>query len=40
MTGAVSCKYRATRVEAGLNTSTVTLRAVGGDETEVSKLRQ
>jgi hypothetical protein len=29
-----------TRVEAGSNTSTVTLRVVGGGEKEVSKLRQ
>jgi hypothetical protein len=29
-----------TRVEAGSNTSTVTLRLVGGDEKEVSNLRQ
>jgi hypothetical protein len=29
-----------TRVEAGSNTSTVTLRVVGGDEKEVSNLRQ
>jgi hypothetical protein len=29
-----------TRVEAGSNTSTVTLRVVGGDEMEVSNLRQ
>jgi hypothetical protein len=28
------------RVEAGSNTSTVTLRVVGGDEKEVSNLRQ
>jgi hypothetical protein len=27
-------------VEAGSNTSTVTLRVVGGDEKEVSNLRQ
>jgi hypothetical protein len=31
---------RATRVEAGSNTSTVTLRVAGGDEKEVSNLRQ
>jgi hypothetical protein len=29
-----------TRVEAGSNTSTVTLRVVGGDEMGVSNLRQ
>jgi hypothetical protein len=29
-----------TRVETGSNTSTVTLRVVGGDEKEVSNLRQ
>jgi hypothetical protein len=29
-----------TRVEAGSNTSTVTLRVVGGDEKEVSNLRE
>jgi hypothetical protein len=29
-----------TRVEEGSNTSTVTLRVVGGDEEEVSNLRQ
>jgi hypothetical protein len=29
-----------TRVEAGSNTSTVTLRVVGGDEKEASNLRQ
>jgi hypothetical protein len=29
-----------TRVEAGSNTSTVTLQVVGGDEKEVSNLRQ
>jgi hypothetical protein len=28
------------RVEAGSNTSTVTLRVVGGDEKEVSNLRE
>jgi hypothetical protein len=28
------------RVEAGSNTSTMTLRVVGGDETDVSNLRQ
>jgi hypothetical protein len=28
------------RVEAGSNTSTVALRVVGGDESEVSNLRQ
>jgi hypothetical protein len=28
------------RVEAGSNTSTVTLRVVGGDEKDVSKRRQ
>jgi hypothetical protein len=28
------------RVEAGSNTSTVTLRVVGGDEKELSNLRQ
>jgi hypothetical protein len=27
-------------VEAGMNTSTVTLRVVGGDEKEVSNLRE
>jgi hypothetical protein len=31
---------RQTRVEEGSNTSTVTLRVVGGDEKEVSNLRQ
>jgi hypothetical protein len=31
---------QSTRVEAGSNTSTVTLRVVGGDEKEVSKLRE
>jgi hypothetical protein len=30
----------ATRVEAGSDTSTVTLRVVGGDEKEVSNPRQ
>jgi hypothetical protein len=32
--------WRVTRVEAGSNTSTATLRVVGGDEKEVSNLRQ
>jgi hypothetical protein len=41
----VSCRIQysvctATRVEAGSNTSTVTLRVVGGDEKEVSNVRQ
>jgi hypothetical protein len=31
---------RGARVKAGSNTSTVTLRVVGGDEKEVSNLRQ
>jgi hypothetical protein len=33
-------RERVPRVEAGSNTSTVTLRIVGGDEKEVSNLRQ
>jgi hypothetical protein len=35
-------KFRSgySRAEAGLNTSTVALRVVGGDEKEVSNLRQ
>jgi hypothetical protein len=36
----VSLLRGVTRVEAGSNTSTVTLRVVGGDEKEVSILRQ
>jgi hypothetical protein len=35
-----SSHIRGPRVEAGSNTSTVTLRVVGGDEKEASNLRQ